>query len=325
MARIVRLHETGGPEVLRIEEIEVRRPGAGEVRISVEAIGLNRSDTNFRAGQHPVVPVLPSLLGQEAAGRIESVGDGVTDFKVGDAVSVIPSMAPEFGTMGSLIIARAHLVIRHPACLGMVEAAALWAAYLTAYGGLFMKGGIASGDHVVITAASSSVGLAAIQLANLVGAIPIALTRDLSKSERLLSAGAHHVVATQDGDYGQKIRDITGGKGARLVFDAVAGSGIAKLAGAMAFEGCYVLYGILSGEPTPLPVQAAFAHHLTFRTFVLDPAVIDLTAAVEFIDRNTSSGGLRPIVDRVFSLDDVVESYRYLESNRQFGKIVVTP
>lgn len=324
MAQIVRFHRTGGPETLQLDEIDVRAAGAGEVRIRVEAIGLNRSDSILFHGHHPVQPVLPSRLGQEAAGRIESVGPGVTGLSVGDAVSIVPRMAPEFGTMGSLIVAPAVYVIKHPPQLTMIEASALWAPFLTAHGTLFAAGGLKRGETVVMTAAASSVGLAAIQLANRAGAITIAVTRTRQKADRLLAAGARHVIVSDEEPVGDAIRRLTGGRGADLVTDAVAGPGITDLAGAIAVQGRYVLYGILSGAPTPLPVQAAFASHLTFRTFVLDPAVIDLGAAIEDISNGLASGALTTPIDRTFPLEAVVEAFHLLESGRQFGKIVLT-
>ncbi len=324
MAQVIRFHRTGGPEILQVDRIDVRGPRENEVRIRVEAVGLNRSDSIYYHGHHPVKPQLPSLLGQEAAGRIESIGAGVTGLAIGDAVSVIPRMAPQFGTMGSLIIVPAVFVIKHPEGLSIIEAAALWAPFLTAHLCLFDAGNIKAGKHVVITAASSSVGLAAIQLSNLAGAIPIAVTRNRNKVQRLRDAGATHVIVTQDEEIGAAIMRLTNDQGAELVIDAVAGNGITDLAAAIAFKGCYVLYGILSGEPTPLPMTALFARHLTIRTSVLDPAVVDLSGAIADIVQAIDRGQIRPVIDKVFKLDDAVESFRYLESNGQFGKIVRT-
>lgn len=324
MAQVARFRRTGGPDVLEIETLEVRQPAAGEVGIRVEAAGLNRSDSIYFHGEHPVQPVLPSRLGQEAAGRIESIGEGVSDFAIGDAVSIIPRMAPEFGTIGSSIVALAAYVIKHPPKMTMVEAAALWAPFLTAHGALFAAGYLKRGETVVITAASSSVGLAAIQLANRAGATTIAVTRSTGKAAQLRDAGAAHVIVSEVEAVGEAIERSTGGKGADLVIDAVAGPGIAELAGAIALQGRYVLYGILSGAPTPLPVQAAFARHLTFRAFVLDPCVIDLRAAINDVCSGIASGELKPSIDRIFALDSIVDAFRHLESNQQFGKIVLT-
>src|SRR5436305_13223408 len=155
MARVVRFHETGGPEVLRVEQAEVPPPGAGEVQISVKALGLNRAESMFRRGQYLEEPRLPARLGYEAAGTVAAVGPGVQGFKVGDAVSTIPSFSlNDYGLYGELANAPAHAVTRHPASLSWGEAAAVWMQYLTAYGALIGVGRLTRGDTVVIPAAS---------------------------------------------------------------------------------------------------------------------------------------------------------------------------
>jgi NADPH:quinone reductase-like Zn-dependent oxidoreductase len=319
----VRFETVGGPEVLNVDEVAVRDPAEGELRIRVEAAGLNRSDSIFRSGYHPVQPVFPTLLGSEAAGTVESLGPGVTGFEVGEIVSVIPRMAPEHGTLGELINVPARFVTRHPAQLSMVEASALWAPFLTAHGGLVLCGGIAKGDLVVITAASSSVGLAAIQIANMLGAVPIATTRDRSKAQQIADAGAQHVIVMDEEDVSARIMEISGGKGARIVFDAIAGPGMQVLAGVLGFKGIYVLYGVMSPEPTIFPIQAAFAEHLTFKTYVLEAGRDSQQPGIDFISRGIESGKLHPIVDRIFAIEDVVDAFHHLESNRQVGKIVL--
>ena len=182
MARVVRFHKTGGPEVLQIEEVEVPPPGKGEVQISIKALGLNRAESMFRSGQYLEDPKLPARLGYEAAGTVAAIGPGVQGFKVGDAVSTIPSFSlNDYGLYGDLANAPVHAVTHHPASLSWVEAAAVWMQYLTAYGALIDIAKLTKGDTILIPAASSSVGLAAIQIANKVGAVPVALTRGQSK------------------------------------------------------------------------------------------------------------------------------------------------
>src|SRR5215470_11991913 len=207
MARVVRLHETGGPEVLRIEELEVPPPGQGEIQIRIHALGLNRAESMFRRGRYLEDPKLPARLGYEAAGTVAAIGPGVQGFKVGDAVSTIPSFSLNaYGLYGDLANAPAHSVTHHPASLSWVEAAAVWMQYLTAYGVLIDIGKLARGDTVLIPAASSSVGLAAIQIANRVGAVPVALTRGSSKRQALLDAGAAHVIASEEQDLVKEVR-----------------------------------------------------------------------------------------------------------------------
>ena len=253
MARVVRFHQVGGPEVLRVEEVEVPPPGKGEVQISIKTLGLNRAESMFRRGQYLEEPKLPARLGYEAAGTVAAFGPGVQGFKVGDAVSTIPSFSlNDYGPYGDLANAPAHAVTHHPASLSWAEAAAVWMQYLTSYGALIDIGKLTKGDTILIPAASSSVGLAAIQIANRVGAVPVALTRGKSKRHALLDAGAAHVIVTDEQDLVKEVLGITDGKGARVVFDPVGGPTFAKLLQATAQLGILFLYGALSPEPTPL-------------------------------------------------------------------------
>jgi NADPH:quinone reductase-like Zn-dependent oxidoreductase len=328
MARVVRFHQVGGPEVLRVEEVEVPPPGQGEVQISIRALGLNRAESMFRRGQYLEEPRLPARLGYEAAGTVAAVGPGVRGFKVGDAVSTIPSFSlNDYGLYGDLANAPAHAVTHHPATLSWVEASAVWMQYITAYGALVDIGKLTRGDTIVIRAASSSVGLAAIQIANRVGAVPVALTRGESKRQALRDAGAAHVIVTDEQDLVTEVLRVTGGKGARVVFDPVGGPTFAKLAQATARLGILFLYGALSPEPTPLPLFDVLGKWATIRGYVLmeitsDPARLE--RAKQFVNDGLAEGSLRPLVARTFPLAEIVEAHRYLESNQQIGKIVVT-
>lgn len=182
MSKVVTFNRTGGPEVLEIVDMEVPAPAAGEVQIRVQAIGLNRAEIMYRNGQYVIEPEFPARLGYEAAGVVQAVGENVEAFTTGDLVSVIPSfMFNEYGMYGELVNAPVHAVVKHPENLSFEEAAASWMMYVTAYGALVEYGNLQAGQNVVIRAASSSVGLAAIQIANMLGAKPIALTRTAEK------------------------------------------------------------------------------------------------------------------------------------------------
>lgn len=327
MTRVVRFHEIGGPEVLRIEDIEVRRPEAGEIQIRVKAIGLNRAESMFRRGAYIVAPDLPEGLGYEAAGIVETMGADVRGFAPGDAVSVVPSLSmARWPAYGEIAIFPAELVVKHPTNLSWKEAAAVWMQYVTAYGALIDIAKLGKDDVVVVTAASSSVGLAAIQIANMVGAIPIATTRASTKKQALLAAGAAHVIVTEEEDMVARLRDITGGIGARVVFDAISGPQVESLAEGMATHGILIEYGLLSGEPTPFPLFQAMIKGLAVRGFVYSEIVADpqkLAAAKSFILKGLTSGMLKPLIAKTFSFEQIVEAHRYLESNEQIGKVVV--
>src|SRR5262245_50108486 len=201
MARVVRFHEFGGPEVLRIESIQPLKPGPGEVQIRIMALGLNRAEALLRSGTYIERPVLPSGLGLEAAGLVEAVGADVSGFTPGEAVSIIPPISMvKFPTYSDLASFPAEIVVKHPTSLSWESAASLWMPYLTAYGALIDIANVSCNDFVVSTAASSSVGIAAIQIARMVGAIPIAVTRTSAKAQALYDVGAAHVVASAEED-----------------------------------------------------------------------------------------------------------------------------
>jgi len=209
MARIVRFHQHGGPEVLGIEDIDLPPPAPGEVQIRVKALGLNRAEALLRAGSYIETPPLPSGLGLEAAGVVETVGEGVKDFVPGDAVSVIPPQSMVcWPAYGEVVAYPAGLIVKHPSSLDWQTAAAVWMQYLTAYGALIDIARLSSGDAVVITAASSSVGLAAIQIANKIVATAIAVTRTSVKKQALLDAGAAQVVVLAEEDLAARLSEI---------------------------------------------------------------------------------------------------------------------
>jgi len=328
VAKVVRFHELGGPEVLRLEEVEVEAPGPGEVRLRVEAIGLNRAEALFRAGHYLEAAKLPARLGYEAAGRIDAIGPDVTDVAVGDAVAVVPSFSlNRYGMYGEVVLAPAHAVVPTPAGVTAVEAAAVWMQYLTAYGALIDIAGLGPDDVVVIPAASSSVGLAAIQIARMVGATAVATTRSGAKADALRRAGASHVIATERDDLVAEVNRISAGKGARVIFDPVAGPFVETLAEAAAPGGILFIYGLLSMRPTPFPTMSALNKGLSLRGYTLFEIVSDperFARGKSFVLDGLANGALKPIIAKTFPLAEIVEAHRYMEAGEQFGKIVVT-
>ncbi len=328
MSRTITFAKAGGPEVLDYVEAKTRDPAANEVRIEVKAIGLNRAESMWRHDQY-IEPVrYPAGLGYEAAGLVEAVGTDMTGFAVGDAVNIIPSFSMnDYTTYGERIIAPDYAVVKQPAGLSFTEAASVWMMFVTAYGALIEDAKVGPGDVVLIPAASSSVGLAAIQLANFAGATPVALTRTTAKRQALLEAGAKHVIATQETELVAEVMRITGGKGARVAFDPVGGPDFAKLLAALGFGGVIYLYGALSPEPTTLPVLEMIGKMPTIKAHNIwgtSGNEVRRKAAVAYVLRGLESGALKPVIDRVFSFDQMVEAHRYLETNGQFGKVVVT-
>ncbi len=316
--------------MLRIEQMPPSEPGAGEVLLRVEAIGLNRAEAAFRAGEYLEQPEFPARLGYEASGRVIAVGDGVGGFAPDDAVCVLPGFSmSRYGVYGDWALVPADVLIKRPPGMSAETGASVWMAYLTAYGAIVGLADVGEGDAVVITAASSSVGIAAIQLCRLVGAIPIVLTRDPAKADALLALGANTVVVGTAATAIDAVAEATGGRGARLVFDPVAGPLVQSLAEMVAPGGLMVLYGNLSGQAadTPFPFYAAVGKGFAVRGYLVFELIRDearLDEAVRFIARGVAEGLLNPVIANSFSLDEIVAAHHYLESNRQIGKILVT-
>jgi NADPH:quinone reductase-like Zn-dependent oxidoreductase len=328
MPTIVRFHELGGPEVLKFEEAPAQKPGKGEARIRVQAAGLNRAESMFYHGQYLEDPKFPARIGYEVAGQVEEVGEGVDKSWIGKSVATVPSFSMNsYGTLGQEAVVPVEALGEYPKNLTPVQAAAIWMQYLTAYGALVHFGGVKAGDFVSIPAASSSVGLAAIQIVRDAGATAIAVTRTGAKRKALLDLGAHHVIASAEEDYVARVQEITGGKGARLTFDPVAGPFLKKLAAASAQGGTIFEYGALSSEPTPFPLLEALGKGLSVRGYVLmeitsNPALA--AAAKKYVYDRLADGRFVPKIDKTLDFAQTVEAYRYLESNVQVGKVVLT-
>lgn len=328
MAKIIRFHELGGPEVLRVEERDPGEPGAGEVLVAIEAIGLNRGEAAFRGGHYIHKATLPSLLGGEAAGHVLAAGPGVEGWAPGDLFTMLP-LYPigQYGTYANETLLPAASLMRRPPSQDAISSAASWVAFLTAWGGLIETAQLAAGTFVIITAASSSVGLAAIQIAKQAGAIPIAATRGSSKASALRAAGAAHVVATEEQDIVAFVHELTAGKGVPLVFDCVAGPGVDQLSQCLAEDGMLMIYGGMANQPATFPRHLAIRRNLTLRgyNFFAMLSVPERKArAIEAILSGMDEGHFRMPIAEVFDLDNIVEAHRMLERNEHIGKIIVT-
>ncbi|GGG89511.1 zinc-dependent alcohol dehydrogenase family protein [Edaphobacter dinghuensis] len=327
-AKVVRFHQTGGPEVLQIEELPLPEPGAGEVRLRIKAIGLNRAEVMFREGKYLVDPTPPSVLGYEASGTVEAIGEGVDRSWLGKTVSTIPAfIIGKYGVYGEAAVVPIYAVAEYPAKLSPEEGTSIWMQYMTAYGALIRIANLTRGDYVLITAASSSVGIAAIEMVKAEGGISIATTRTSAKKAELQALGADHVIVTDEEDLVKRVQEITGGKGARIVFDPIGGKGLEALAAATTHSGIIIEYGALATDPTPYPLFTALAKQLTIRGYTLFEVVENpewMAKARQYVFDHLANGDFKPCIDKVFPLSQIVEAHRYMESNQQIGKIVVT-
>ena len=328
MPKVIRFHELGGPQSLKFEDVPTPQPKEGEVRLKVKAVGLNRAEALFTRGKYLEQPKLPAGLGYEAAGTVDAVGPGVDQSWLGKQVATIPAFSMnQYPMLGEEVLAPVHALGEYPPNLTPVQAAAIWMQYFTAYGGLIQIGQVAAGDYVVITAASSSVGLAAIEITKAEGGIAIATTRKRDKASELLKLGADHVIATEEEDIVARVKEITGGKGARVIFDPVAGPFVDKLAAIASNRGIIVEYGSLSQQPTQFPLGVALLKGLTLRGYILWEVTGDpkkLAVGKKYFYDRLADGRFHPKVDKTFPFAQTVQAYEYLESNQQIGKVVIT-
>jgi NADPH:quinone reductase-like Zn-dependent oxidoreductase len=233
----------------------------------------------------------------------------------------------KYGLLGEEAIVPLYSISAYPEKLSAAEGAAIWMQYTTAYGALVQNAKITTGDFVVITAASSSVGLAAIEIAKAEGATSIATTRTSAKREELLSFGADFVIASEEEDLAARVGETTGGKLARVIFDPVAGPFLETLAQATAVGGIIYEYGALSGQPTPYPLFAALSKNLTIRGYTLYEVFRNpeyLKTARRYITERLVDGRFHPKIAKTFPFAQTREAYEYLASNAQVGKVVIT-
>lgn len=326
MPRVVVFDEFGGPEVLRIVDEPVPEPGTGEVRVRIEAFAVNPIDAMMRSGASPApVPLPHARLGIEATGIIDTIGAQVTGLRSGDPVVVtaIPDSVVR-GSYAEQLTIPASTVIRRPAGLDVPQAAAFWVAYFTAYHTLVETARMRPADRVLVSGASGGVGRAAMQIAHQVGAVPIAVTRASARSAELLAAGATEVIATDREKVADAAHRLTGGAGVDIVLDLVRGPGQQDLLAAAHPGGTLVAAGFLDPRPTPDPGDTPVTV-IDYRAFdhLGDPAVVRRAAA--FLDAGVRLGALRPAIDRMFALDDIVAAHRRFDQGLHAGKkIVVT-
>ena len=283
-------------------------------------------------------PELPSRIGIEAAGVVDAVGPGVSGIAVGDRVGTVPyqsfdehgnwtSAPAKYGVYGESALYPASAVTPTPAKLSVQESAAVWCPYLTAWGGLIDYCGITAEDIVLITAASSSAGLAAVRISKDVGARVIGTTRTAAKKQFLLDvAGVDDVIVTDEEEIAERVMDITSGQGFTAAYDPVGGPFIAAMIAAARPCATIVNYGNQSTEPVNFMILGMLAKRLNLKTHSLYDTSRDAATfarGTSYVSQRLESGALKAMIDRTFTLDEIVESHRYMEAQQQTGKIVV--
>ena len=315
---------------LRVHDVPGITPGPDEVAYSVDAFALNRADILFLNDAHYSVARLPSRICSEACGVVTAVGAEVQGIKVGDRGTSIPfhnTRATDHGVAGQVAVTPADYLMPWPAALSSIEACAVTMQYLTAYYPLVEIAGVGPDDWVLVTAASSSAGLAAIQIARQQGARVIAQTRTPAKTAALRDAGAHRAVASDAEDLAVVIHETTSGQGVRVVYDPIAGRFIDRYAEALAYGAMIFQYGVLESPRIEADLVAMVRKKATIWPHSLfnhvnDP--VELQRGKDFLSAALSSGQLTPIIDTVFPWSRVGEAFDYLQGDAHIGKIVVS-
>ena len=322
MAQAVRFYETGGPEVLTLEDVDVGAPGPGEVRLRHAAVGCNFADTYFRSGLYPVQP--PCGIGVEAAGTIEALGEGVTGFSVGDRVSYNGS---PLGAYSSARVMPAAPLFKLPDAVSFEDAAASTMRGLSAtYWMMKTDPRLKAGDSILLHAAAGGVGLLAIQIAKMLGLRVIGTVSSEEKAARATSYGCDDIIFYRREDVAARVKELTDGEGVQTVFDSVGKDTFEGSLKSLRRRGMLVGCGTASG---PFPPIDAFQTMLQGSVYFTRPAFIDYFAdpaeraeLANFWFSNLASGKIKVEIGQRYALADCVTAHQDLEAGRTIGSSI---
>jgi NADPH2:quinone reductase len=324
MPYAIRFHQTGGPEVLNWEEVEVGPPGPGEARVRHAAVGLNFIDTYHRSGLYPLP--LPSGIGLEGAGTVEAVGEGVTEVAPGDRVAYAGGPVGAYAEVRNI---PAHRLLKLPAAIAFETAAAMMLQGLTAAYLLRRTYRVQAGDAVLIHAAAGGVGLIACQWAKALGATVIGTVGSDAKAALASAHGCDHVINYGRENFTERVRDITGGEGVAVVYDGVGKDTFMGSLDSLKPMGMMVSYGNASG---PVPPVDLLLLSQKGSLFVTRPTLMNYTAkradlvalGAELFDM-VGSGRVRIEVNQTYALRDAAQAQRDLEARKTTGSTILLP
>ncbi|GGN92500.1 putative quinone oxidoreductase [Actinoplanes lobatus] len=323
MAKAVRFYQSGAPEVMRWEQVEVGEPGPGEVRVRHHAVGLNFADTYFRSGLYPAE--LPAGLGVEAAGVVEAVGPGVADFAAGDRVTYTGSPLGAYST--ARVMPTASL-IKLPDGISFETAAAMTMRGLTSAYLLRRIATLAPGDTVLLHAAAGGVGLIFTQWASLLGINVIGTVSTEEKAAVARAHGCAHTIVYPREDVAARVRELTDGAGVPVVYDSIGATTFHQSLKSLKRRGLLVCFGTSSGPVPPIDAMQLAIHG---SVFVTRPALADYIAdeseraalAGELFD-HVASGRIKIQINQRYALEQAVQAHHDLESGRSIGSSVFT-
>ncbi len=330
MPRAWVLHDYKGYESLTLVDQPLEEPGPGEIRLKVEAFALNWGDMDLCWDRYSFsFPSFPARVGIEAAGIVDAIGPGVAGIALGQRVCTLPYFYYNRGASTESLVIKADYVTPAPKRLSAMESAAIWMQYMTAYFPLAEIVPVGKGDAVLVTAATSTAGAAALEIGRILGAKMIGTTRFEHNRDYLRQMGADHVIVTMDGaNLAVEIMKATGGKGVASVFDPVGAGMIAHYVKALAKGARIFCYGLLDEHlPTGLPIIDMFQKNATFQPYSLFNYVEDAALCkkgTDFVHAMIEQGRLKPSIDRVYEMEQYREAFDYLKRPRdKHGKVVI--
>jgi putative PIG3 family NAD(P)H quinone oxidoreductase len=316
--------EAGGPEVLKLVQRPVPRPGEGELLIKVEAAGVNRPDVMQRLGLYPPPPGAPSIPGLEIAGRIVGVGPGERPSSIGKPVCALVAG----GGYAQYCTAPAGQVLAVPGTLSMIEAAALPETFFTVWTNLFQRGQAKRGDTVLVHGGTSGIGTTAILLGAAFGLNVIVTAGSDAKCARALEIGAAHAINYNKLAFEEAVKAITGGRGVQIVLDMIGGDYVARNLKCLAEEGRHVSIAAQRGATPELPLWEMMRRRLTLTGSTLRARSTEFkTALAGEIRREVwphlEANRIRPVIDSTFPLKQAAKAHKRMESSKHVGKIVL--
>ena len=328
--RAIVITKPGGPEVLELRDVETPEPAPGQVRVRIRACAVNRADLMQVRGLYPAPADAPQdIPGLELAGEVDAVGEGVADLAMGDRV---------FGVVGGgayaeAVVVHARTLARIPAELDFIHAAAVPEAFVTAYDAMVLQAGLAAGDVVLVHAAGSGVGTAAIQIARAIGARSIGTARTAAKLERARELGmcSGIVATTSNGEprFAAKVMELTQGRGADVCLELVGGNYVPESLAALAEKGRLVLVGLLAGATAEIDLGRMLRRRIrmlgtVLRARPLEEKILAGRLLQHRLAPLFASGTLKAVVDRILPLEKAGEAQAYVAANEGFGKVVLT-
>ncbi len=322
MSKAIRIHQTGGPEVLQWEEITVGNPGPGQVRLEQTACGLNYIDVYGRSGMYPVGD-LPAVIGMEAVGTVAELGDGVADLQVGDRVAYPMTL----GAYAEERLIDAAKLVKLPDAIDDKTAAAMMLKGLTAHYLLFRTYPVQPGDSILVYAASGGVGQILCQWADKLGANVIGCVGSEEKARLAKENGCHHTILYRDEDIPTRVREITGGEGVAVAYDSIGKATFDASLDSLRPFGVMVTYGNASGKVEPFspailaPKGSLYVTRPTLATHISTPAL--LQEGAERLFAAVTGGQVRIHVNQEFALADCAEAHRKLEARETTGSTIL--